>query len=163
MVRIGVLADTHMGSLQEGLPLLRRLLAGPFREVSVIFHAGDLIDPDILHVFADRTVYAVRGNMDGTAHDLPLRRVVEIGGCRIGLLHGWGAPEGLEERIAREFSGERLDCLVYGHSHQPVCHWREGVLFFNPGSPSDRRWAPYHSVGLLEVGKTIEGHILRLE
>lgn len=163
MLRIGVLSDTHFKSLGHGLPLLQRLIAGPFREVEIVLHAGDLVQPDILLAFVDRTVHAVRGNMDGPESDLPLRRVLEIGGFRIGLIHGWGAPEGLEERLVPEFKGEELHCLVYGHSHRPVCHRRDGILFFNPGSPTDQRWAPYPSVGLLELDRTIEGRILSLE
>ena len=75
-----------------------------------------------------------------------------------------GVPaEGLAERVRREFAGTPLDCLVFGHSHVPLCQWHDGLLLFNPGSATDRRGMPYESVGLLEVedGK-VHGRIISL-
>lgn len=163
MVKIGVLSDTHFSDLKQALPFLEALAERHFAGVEIILHAGDLVNPDILMSFAGRTVHAVRGNMDLGARDLPARKIITVHGFRIGLIHGWGAPDAVEERVLREFQGEKLDCLVYGHSHQPVCYRRDGVLLLNPGSPTDRRWAPFHSVGLLELDERIEGHIIRLE
>jgi hypothetical protein len=162
MIRIGVLSDTHFQDPGTGFAFLHDLLDGCFRGVDAILHAGDIVNPEVLLAFAGRTVHAVRGNMDPPVRGIPVRKVVEAGGFRIGLIHGWGSPEKLEERILREFQGECLDCLVYGHSHQPVCHQRDGILFFNPGSPTDRRRAPYHSVGILQVSDRIEGRIIRV-
>jgi hypothetical protein len=162
MIKIGVLSDTHIQDPGRGLTFLQDLLDGCFREVDVILHAGDIVNPEVLLAFAGRTVHAVRGNMDPPVRGIPIRKVVEAEGFRIGLIHGWGSPDKLEERILREFQGERLDCLVYGHSHQPVCHHRDGILFFNPGSPTDRRRAPYHTVGILQVSDRIEGRIIRV-
>jgi hypothetical protein len=163
MVQIGILSDTHFSDLKQGIAFLDALAARYFREAAIILHAGDLVNPDILMAFAGKTVHAVRGNMDPTSCGLPVRKVIAVEGFRIGLVHGWGAPDTLEERVLREFQGESLDCLVYGHSHNPVCHRRDGLLLFNPGSPTDRRWAPYHSVGVLELGSRIEGRIIRLD
>lgn len=162
-MKIGVLSDTHLGDLKQALPFLQDLAERHFADAELILHAGDLVNPDILMAFPGRTVHAVRGNMDIAAGHLPMRKIIALGDFRIGLIHGWGAPDVLEERLLREFRGDRLDCLVYGHSHHPVCHYRDGMLLFNPGSPTDRRWAPYHSVGLLEVGERIEGRIIRLD
>lgn len=163
MLRIGVLSDTHFTSLEEGLPLLQRLQEGPFRETEIILHAGDMVDPEILGLFFEKSVHAVRGNMDPPVPGMPVRKIVPIGRFRIGLMHGWGAPEGLEQRLLKEFHGERLDCLVFGHSHHPLCREENGLLLFNPGSPTDRRWAPFHSVGVLEVGEKITGQIIRID
>ncbi len=160
---IGVLSDTHFTDPFEGAGFFRRLCESCFADASIILHAGDLVHPDALLGFGDCPVYAVRGNMDPSARELPLRRVVEIGPFRIGMIHGWGAPEGLEERVLAEFSDERLDALVYGHSHRPVCHLRKGLLLLNPGSPTDRRQAPTHTVGLLDVGETLTGRIVSLD
>lgn len=162
-MRIGVLSDTHIQDISEGIPFLQSLAERYFAGAGIILHAGDIVNPDVLMAFADRTVHVVRGNMDSSAGDLPYRKIIEVGGFRIGLIHGWGAPATLEERVQREFKEERLDCLVFGHSHHPVCHRRDGLLLFNPGSPTDRRWAPFHSVGLLELGTSIEGRIIRLD
>jgi len=162
-LRIGVLSDTHIQDVKEGITFLAFLGERYFEGVDVVLHAGDVVNPDILMAFSDRTVHVVRGNVDPVVAGIPQRKVIEIAGFRIGLIHGWGAPDSLEDRVLRAFQGDRLDCLVFGHSHYPVCRRREGILLFNPGSATDRRRAPFHSVGLLELGPGgIEGRIIEL-
>ena len=160
---VGVLADTHLQGFHQGGRLLERLAARYFSAARVILHAGDVVDPDVLLGLTGHTLHVVRGNVDPPQPGVPLRRIVELGGFRIGLMHGWGAPEEVAGKVLREFHGEKLDCLVFGHSHYPCCERRDGVLLFNPGSPTDRRRAPWHSVGLLELGATIEGRIINID
>lgn len=160
---IGVVSDTHFRSLREGIGFFERLLQGPFAEVELILHAGDLGPPQLLDGFLEVPLVAVRGNTDGANANLPLQRVLELAGFRIGLIHGWGSLAGLESRVLGEFAGVRLDCLIFGHSHYPLCRRRDGLLLFNPGSPTDRRSAPCHSVGMLELGQTLNGRILALD
>jgi putative phosphoesterase len=162
-LKVGVLSDTHFQDVQQGIACLQAIAERHFAGIDIILHAGDVVNPDVLMAFADRTVHVVRGNMDPAVKGIPSRKLIEVGGFRIGLIHGWGAADTLEARVLREFSGERLDCLVFGHSHHPLCCRRDGVLLFNPGSPTDRRWAPYHSVGILELGDVIQGRIIRLD
>jgi putative phosphoesterase len=163
MTRIGVISDTHIVEPGQGLRFMESLRTRIFSEADMILHAGDIVNPEILCAFFDIPVHAVRGNMDSSLCDFPVKRVLGIGGFRIGLIHGWGAPSGLEQRLVREFTDEKLDCLVYGHSHMPACHRRDGVLFFNPGSPTQKRHAPWPSVGMLELSASIDGRIIRLE
>ncbi len=163
MIRIGVISDTHIAEPGQGLRFMESLRTRIFSTVDMILHAGDIVDPEILFAFPDIPVHAVRGNMDSPLTDLPVKRVLRVGGFCIGLIHGWGTPANLEQRLAREFADEPLDCLVYGHSHMPVCHRREGVLFFNPGSPTQNRQAPWPSVGMLELAASIGGRIIRLD
>lgn len=163
MIKIGVISDTHFVRVQESLPFLERLTTRYFDDCEIILHAGDMVDPGILLAFGQRQVYAVQGNMDAAATGIPLRRIVEVGGFRIGLIHGWGPPAGLEERVLKEFHGERIDGVVYGHSHHPLCVRRGGILLFNPGSPTDRRRAPFHSVGILSAGASLDGRILPID
>ena len=163
MLRIGVLSDTHIVDLEVGIPFLERLLEKEFLGADLILHAGDVVHPDSLLAFESKLLYAVRGNMDPPVQGIPLKRVIEVGGFRIGLIHGWGPAENLEKRVLQEFVGQPIDCLVYGHSHNPVNRLMQGVLMFNPGSPTDRRGAPFHTVGILEIGDDIQGRILRIE
>jgi putative phosphoesterase len=163
MVRVGVLSDTHISDPGTGLNFLENLVEKYFPGVELFLHAGDIVNPDILAAFGEREVYAVRGNMDPPVPGIPLKRVIEIGGFRIGLIHGYGSPQGLEQRIRREFATDSLDCLVYGHTHLPACHFQDGILLFNPGSCTDRRRAPWHSAGLLEIDMGIDGRIIRLD
>lgn len=162
MTRIGVLSDTHITSMQYGGLQLCGLIEGFFVDATMILHAGDITDPNLLLHFSPRDVHAVRGNLDPPVPELPLKKVIEVDGFRIGLIHGWGAPEGLVPRVLAEFADVDLDCLVFGHSHQPLCERRGKTLLFNPGSPTDRRSAPFHSIGLLEIDTEINGRIIRL-
>jgi len=163
MIRIGVLSDTHLHGFNQGGAVIERLAQRYFRDARIILHAGDIVDPDVLLPLVDRRIYSVRGNLDPPRRGVPDRRIIEVGGFRIGLIHGWGTAEGLEEKVLGEFHAEDLDCLVFGHSHVPLCVRRDGLLLFNPGSPTDRRQAPFHSVGLLELGATIEGRIINID
>jgi len=164
MVRIGVLSDTHLRHALSGAGFLDTIEKTVFRDVGMILHAGDLVDPSVLCAFYPRTVHAVRGNMDPDDVRLPLRKVFEVAGYRFGLMHGWGAPDGLAERILQEFSGDSLDCLVYGHSHMPDCRHLGRLLLFNPGSAISPRGGHRASVGILEVdGSGIRGKILPID
>ena len=98
-------------------------------------------------------VEAVRGNMDEPALQaaLPERRVVEIEDVRIGLVHIPGPSAGREERLVSWFPG--CDAVVYGHTHVPQLERHRGVWILNPGSPTERRRAPEHSMALLEVAR----------
>ncbi|MDX6512235.1 MAG: uncharacterized protein QOE36_1739 [Gaiellaceae bacterium] len=96
-------------------------------------------------------VEAVYGNMDEPAlkESLPKTTVVEAGGARIGMVHIGGPAVGREARLAAKFPG--CDAVVYGHSHIPQVEQVDGVWILNPGSPTERRRAPGHSMLVLEV------------
>lgn len=162
-IRIGVLADTHLPDSTDARAFLAEVVDTLLAPVEMILHAGDLVAPGLLEVFDGRVVHAVRGNMDLSTPGVPIKKIIHVGGFTIGMIHGWGAPESIEDRVLGEFSGVSLDCLVYGHSHRPVCHRRDGVLLFNPGSATDRRSMAYHSVGLLEIADDIRGTIMRID
>lgn len=164
MIRVGILSDTHLPDSGDALAFLLDLAERYFHGVDAILHAGDVVAPGVLAAFAPTPVYAVRGNMDPATPGIPLKRILEIENFRIGLIHGWGPREGLVKRIRNEFRGASLDCLVYGHSHVPMCQWENGLLLFNPGSATDRRGMPYTSIGLLEIENgTISGRVIPLE
>ncbi len=163
MLKIGVVSDTHIQDLRRGAKLADALLGKWFNDVDMILHAGDVVNPGFLDLFGDIPVYAVRGNMDPPMVGVPPRRVLTAEGFRIGLIHGWGSLTSLEQQVLQEFHGQSLDCLVYGHSHVPVCRRTQGLLLFNPGSAADRRGEPVHTIGILEIGETIEGHIISID
>ena len=96
-------------------------------------------------------VHAVYGNMDEAAlrEALPRQLVVEAGGARIGMVHVPGPRAGREGRLAARFPG--CDAVVYGHTHVPQVERHEGVWILNPGSPTERRSAPEHSMLVLDV------------
>jgi putative phosphoesterase len=159
LIRIGVISDTH---LSHPTKELQDLADGPFKEVEMILHAGDMTELRVLDSFSGKKVVAVCGNMDSSMvrKEFPVNRVVGAGGYKIGLTHGWGAPQGIEERIARQFEG--VDCIVYGHTHHPSARKRGGIFFFNPGAFGGGMGSSPRTVGLLTVGEEIEAEIIYL-
>jgi hypothetical protein len=58
-----------------------------------------------------------------------------------------------------------ISCVFSGIRIVPLCEWHEvagkRVLMFNPGSPTDKRYGPHHSLGILRVdGSQISGEII---
>jgi putative phosphoesterase len=159
LIRIGVISDTH---LSHPTKELQDLADGPFKEVEMILHAGDMTELRVLDPFSGKKVVAVCGNMDSSMvrKEFPANRVIGAGGYKIGLTHGWGAPQGIEERISRQFEG--VDCIVYGHTHHPSARKREGIFFFNPGAFGGGMGLSPRTVGLLTLGEEIEAEIIYL-
>jgi putative phosphoesterase len=122
----------------------------------LIVHAGDVVALSVLEELRGLApVEAVYGNMDEPAlrESLPEQRVVEVAGARVGVVHIPGPAAGREARLAARFPG--CDAIVYGHTHVPqvarVGSGSGGVWILNPGSPSERRRGPVHSMLVLEV------------
>jgi len=154
--RIGVVSDTHMFSRGAKLPdELLRGLAG----VDLLLHAGDFTDPAVVPLLeAIAPLEAVAGNNDGLdiVRRFGYRKVIEAGGRRIGLVHGHDGPGRSTEAKARlAFQGEAVDIVVFGHSHAPHYELADGVLLFNPGSPTDKRWQRQYSYGIIEIGERV--------
>jgi hypothetical protein len=159
---IGVISDTHLnGPRPELIAALARHLGGCQRLV----HCGDVTDASVLAALAQRwEVLAVRGNMDPDL-GVPRQRVFEVGGVRIAVQHGSGAPDGIEARLLAGLGTRepRPDVFLYGHTHAAVDRVVEGVRFLNPGSPTDQRWAPFRSVGrLIVTAGAVRFEILRV-
>ncbi len=161
-MKIAVLSDTHIPVTQKDLP--KEVYDG-LTGVDMILHAGDLVEFEVLErLLKIAPVRAVCGNMDDSkiAAKLPKKDVIKAEEASIGLIHGWGPPSGLIELVGREF--KNVDAIVFGHSHNALSETRNGILFFNPGSPTDRIFAPYKSYGILDVqGKIISGRIIKIK
>jgi len=120
----------------------------------LIVHAGDFVTLSVLEELRELApVEAVYGNMDEPAlrESLPEERVAEVAGARVGVVHVPGPAAGREARLAARFPG--CDAVVYGHTHIPQVArlGPEGVWILNPGSPTERRRGPVHSMLVLEV------------
>ncbi len=160
MTRIGVLSDTH---IPKAAPALPPALLEKFRKVDMILHAGDLTELAVVRELEKLApVRAVCGNMDtGDAREhLPVKDIIRVGGFKIGLIHGYGAPAKIMDAVSREF--KKVDVIIFGHSHSPVNQVIKKTLFFNPGSPTDKIFAAYNSFGILEIGDDIKGSIVRI-
>jgi uncharacterized protein len=149
-VLVAVIADTHMPRGGRRLPdaCVERL-----RAAHLILHAGDLVAASVLEQLEalGPPVYAVHGNMDEPAlrERLPETLVIEASGLRIGMIHDAGPSSGREERLVRRFPG--CAAVVYGHSHIPQVARVGDTWILNPGSPTERRRAPSHTMLVLEL------------
>ena len=126
-----------------------RLLAG----AELVLHGGDFVSMDFLEELRGigPPVEGVAGNMDEPRlkETLPKERVVEVEGIRIGLIHDAGPRAGREARLAARF--EDCEAVVYGHTHVPQVERFQHLWVLNPGSPTERRGAPVHSMLVLRV------------
>jgi uncharacterized protein len=161
-VLVAVIADTHMPRGGRRLPdaCLERL-----RAADLILHAGDVTAETVLDELAaiGPPVHAVHGNMDDAALCawLPPTLVLDVVGVRIGMTHDLGPRAGREERLAAQFPG--CAAVVYGHTHQPQVARAGDVWILNPGSPTERRRAAFHSMlGLEIVDGVVKPDLIRL-
>lgn len=161
-MKIGVLSDTHLHTMEQGNELAGRLLAGPFADVDAILHAGDHVFSDLDVCFAPIPWYSVRGNMDTSRIDIAPHKIVSLAGVRIGLIHGWGVAAQVERNVLDFFAATLPDCLVFGHTHIPLCRRIGKTLLFNPGSATNPRGGYCPSVGIIRLQPYISGEIVAL-
>jgi uncharacterized protein len=151
-VVIAVISDTHLPRGARRIPdeCVDRIAAA-----DLILHAGDFASVEALEEIEaiGPPLAAVHGNVDSTEvrRRLPAERTVDAGGVRIAMLHDAGPSRGRIERMRARFPDAAA--VVYGHSHIPLHEEREGFQLFNPGSPTDRRRQPRHTMGLARVNK----------
>jgi putative phosphoesterase len=130
-----------------------------------LIHAGDFTTVGVLDELASlgTPLHGVYGNVDEPELRwlLPETIELEIAGARIAVIHDAGQRRGRAERLRAMFPD--ADCAIFGHSHMPE-HQRLGSLqIFNPGSPTERRWAPNRSMGVLEIrGGDVRARHVRL-
>jgi uncharacterized protein len=152
---LGVIADTHMtGGTTKGRRKLPPACVDRLAGCRMIIHAGDVMTEEaIAEIEAiGPPVEAVLGNVDSFAlrGRLPPERVLALpGGATLAIVHDAGPATGRLKRLRLRFPD--ADAVVFGHSHMPL-HEREGDFqIFNPGSPTERRRAPRHTMGLARV------------
>jgi len=150
-VVIAIVSDTHMPRGGRRLP---DKCVARIETADLLLHAGDLMTAGVLRELEaiGPPLAAVHGNVDDAEvrRLLPEERVVAAGGARIGLVHDAGPAAGRLSRMRARF-GDRADALVFGHSHLPLHERGDGFQIFNPGSPTERRRAPHHTMGVARV------------
>ncbi|WP_035119947.1 metallophosphoesterase family protein [Cohnella panacarvi] len=152
-MKIVVISDTHMPRMNKKLP--DRLIA-ELADADAILHAGDWTSAEVyLMLSAYAPTYGVSGNNDGLElrKKFGLKKLLKLGGCMIGLIHGHGTNKSIatETRAVEAFRGQRLDMIVYGHSHTPVLKRIGKTLVLNPGSPTDKRRQPQYSFAIVRI------------
>lgn len=162
-MRLAIISDTHLPRGARALPpaCLERL-----RDADAILHAGDLVEASVLaHLESlGPPVHAVRGNVDSAELQarLPATRIVEAAGARIAMVHDAGPAGGRLAHLRARFAD--ADAVVFGHSHVPLLEEQDGFAIFNPGSPTERRRAPHHTMGIATVrDRRVKFELVRLD
>ena len=159
-IKIGILSDTHLSSVNYSF---EKSYDQHLSDKDIIIHTGDFVSIEIVEFLdSHNEFHGVCGNMD--PHDireiLPPKRIIDAGPFKIGIMHGWGPKQGLEDRLMNEFTG--VDIIVYGHSHRPANHSKDGVLFFNGGTAAGRSLTVPGSIGILEIDQEVKGKIINI-
>lgn len=149
-MQIAIISDTHMPRGARAIPpaCLERCAAA-----DAILHAGDLSDVSVLELLRElgAPVHAIHGNVDSEAvrRLLPARLQLTFGDVRIGVTHIPGPASGRLARLRADFPN--CDAVIFGHTHMPQHDELDGFQIFNPGSPTERRRAPVHTMGLATI------------
>jgi hypothetical protein len=164
-MRILVLSDTHIPVASKIIPTS---IIEEAKKCELCLHVGDFVEYSVFKQLSSyvKTV-GVCGNMDSNEVKLklPQKEIVKVGDTNIGLIHGRGAPLNLISFVNAEFRNERkfIDIFIFGHSHNPLKKKIDGKIYFNPGSPTDKFFAPYNSYGIIEIeNRVINLEIIRL-
>lgn len=152
-MRLAIISDTH---LPRGARRLPDVCVERLRTADLVLHAGDFCTAAILAEIEaiGPALAAVHGNVDEAAlrARLPARRSVDAAGVRVGLVHDAGPAAGRLDRLRARFPDAAA--VVFGHSHVPLHETApDGFAIFNPGSPTERRRQPRHTMGLAAVGE----------
>jgi putative phosphoesterase len=158
------MSDTHMPRRSRQLPAAVRDACA---NADAIAHLGDFTSAELLQTLRKlATTYAVHGNNDDPVliGGLPLRVDCSLGGHPFVLIHGHvGGRTAVEAARAVASKTEVGSTVLFGHSHMPYCEMFDGRLLFNPGSPTDKRWAPHRSFGVIDVDDTVHPTLIPVD
>ena len=133
-MRLLVMSDSH--SRREKLEEI--LQAEPMADA--VFHLGDgAADLRFLQEGDRRTFFLIRGNCDSVYNnDLQDSCSVTFEGIRIFATHGhlYNVKFGLE-KIGLYAALNQLNLVLFGHTHDPLIKYENGIHFFNPGAVAD--------------------------
>lgn len=130
-MRILVASDTH----GDEWALLCALEKQPSARVVLFLGDGAREAQEAAERFPNREFHIVAGNNDWGAAGLASAEVLPVAEHRLFLTHGhcYGVKTGLYrlECAARE---RGCDVALFGHTHEPLAEYTDGLYLFNPGS-----------------------------
>lgn len=150
-MKIAILSDTHVKKHSDKL---FKLIDNLFNETDMIIHAGDYVSSSVVSKLREhKNFIGVWGNNDkGYIRDLlEEKKIISVEGYKIGIYHGHGNCKNTLQRAYDEFNDDRVDIIIFGHSHQPLVLTKNKVLMINPGSPSCKRREVWYSYVILEI------------
>jgi hypothetical protein len=161
-VEIAIISDTH---LPRGARALPEACRERLQTADLIIHAGDFVTLEVLQELRELgPVVGVHGNVDNAAVRvaLPATAIVPVGERRVGIVHDAGPAAGRLRRLRIRFPD--ADAVVFGHSHIPLREGApDGFQIFNPGSTTDRRRQPHHTMGVCHAGAQLRFELVRLD
>jgi phosphoesterase, MJ0936 family len=152
-MRVGIISDTHIDKHPQKI---EDILKKYFQDVDFLIHAGDYKNPKVVCILKEHGSFAgVWGNVDKNSvrELLNEKEIVEIGGYKIGIFHGHGDTKTTVDRAYDKFRNEKVDIIIFGHSHQPAIITKTRVLMLNPGSISYKRKERWYSYIILDLKK----------
>ena len=164
-MKVVVLSDTHVPVVQPALP---EIVMNELGNAGMCFHAGDFVEYSVFDELRKRLpVHAVCGNMDCARlkSELKVKLVLTIGKRVVGITHGKDLQGDVRAYMRGVFGSDYdgIDIFIYGHTHMPQNAAIDGKIFFNPGSPTDKVFAPSNSYGILTIiEESIEPKVVRI-
>jgi len=150
-IKLLVISDTHFARGNQGLG---KEITDFFDEVDYIVHAGDFTHKSLVNFLESTGKFiVVSGNMDPMAIKkyLPEVNEIDLGEIKVGIIHGWGAPQDIVERIHPISKKHGFDLVIFGHTHNHLEMEFDGIRYYNPGSPVDKMFAKENTFMLLTI------------
>jgi putative phosphoesterase len=149
-MQIAIISDTH---LPRGLRRLPDACVEQLVAADLVIHAGDFSRLSVVRELQAYTnLIAVHGNVDDydVRAELPATAEINAAGATLAVIHDAGPGHQRLNRLRHQFP--TANAVVFGHSHQPLHETApDGFQIFNPGSPTDRRRAPHHTMGVANI------------
>ncbi len=133
---VGVISDTHIPTRSSALP---DTVMKAFQNVDYIIHAGDLVELSVIDELEQiAPVLAVQGNMDTLTckNVLPQINQLKIMNWTIGVTHDPFTSYGTAN-LRQIATQNKLDVLIFGHTHTSSSLRDGKTIYLNPGSPTD--------------------------
>lgn len=155
------MSDSHADSI-DSLP---RRIVDELSGADFVVHAGDYTGRRLLEELRRFGNFkGVHGNMDPPEikRELPALETIVVGGFSVGINHPaeGGVPFGIEQRIRAKFRD--VDAIIFGHTHMTKNEYKDGILYFNPGSVTGTFPASVRTFGIITVGEEVSGEILKV-
>lgn len=152
-MKIAIISDTHMN---KHFSKLKDILDKHFNDVDLIIHAGDYTSTDVISILEAHSKFiGVYGNNDKSKLRglLTDKKIITLENYKIGICHGDGPKKNTLDNVIDTFKDEKLDIIIYGHSHKPSILTKGKTMYLNPGSCTNKRREPWFSYIILELKK----------
>jgi putative phosphoesterase len=158
-MKLVVMSDTHLRHVTDQFKAICEQYC---HDADLVIHLGDWTRSEVLDYLEQHSLQAVAGNMDDhIVHSrLPVKKVLQLNGFRIGIIHGWGSGGDMRSRLKTQFAD--VHAIFFGHTHRPLQIEEDGLYWFNPGSVFMGRGQCRGSVGVVYVERQLRGEIIEL-